>query len=64
MQKSLTTQGLTSKYTFNRPVPFSVPKILNTFTAIKTVFSDPARFKVVYQKHGYGSIMTFDEIMA
>ena len=48
MKASLTRQGLADKYIFTRPVPVSVPKILNTFTAIKTVFSNPTHFKVPY----------------
>jgi hypothetical protein len=48
MKASLTKQGIADKYTFTRPVPVSVPKILSTFTAIKTVFSDPTHFKVPY----------------
>ncbi|KAG5644792.1 hypothetical protein DXG03_007613 [Asterophora parasitica] len=39
-----------------------IPKVLNTFTGIKTVFSDPSRFKVIYEKYGYGSILMFDDI--
>jgi linoleate 10R-lipoxygenase len=62
MKDSLTKQGLAYKYTFDHPSTLSVPKVLNTFTGIKAVFSDPARFKVLYEKSGYGSIMMFDEM--
>jgi len=62
MKASLTKQGIAKKYTFDPPVALRVPKVLNTFTGIKTAFSDPSRFKVVYEKYGYGSILMFDEI--
>ena len=65
MKASLTKQGLADKYTFTRPVPVSVPKILNTFTGIKTVLSDPTRFKVPYgikdPATSGGSILDCDE---
>ncbi|KAG6915284.1 hypothetical protein DXG01_012306 [Tephrocybe rancida] len=61
MQDSLNKQGIASKYTFDHPPTLPVPKILNTFTAIKTVWNDPARFKVVYEKFGYGSPLMFDD---
>ena len=62
MKQSLATQGLTAKYKFERPQALRVPKILNTFTGIKTVFSDSLRFKVIYETTGYGSILMFDEV--
>ena len=65
MKASLTRQGIADKYTFTRPVPVSVPKILNTFTGIKTVFSDPTHFKVPYgikdPATSGGSILDCDE---
>ena len=61
MKESLTRQGLDKKYSFDRPTPLRVPKILNTFTGIKAAFSDPSRYKVVYEKYGYGSILMFDD---
>ena len=65
MKASLTKQGIAAKYTFTRPVPVSVPKILNTFTGIKTVFSDPIHFKVPYgikdPATSGGSILDCDE---
>ena len=65
MKASLTRQGVANKYTFTRPVPVSVPKILNTFTGIKTVFSDPTHFKVPYgikdPATSGGSILDCDE---
>ena len=36
-------------------------KLLNTVAAIKTAFSDPAKFKVLYAKDGYGSALLFDD---
>ncbi|KAG6859256.1 hypothetical protein C0991_001040 [Blastosporella zonata] len=62
MKDSLTHQKLEKKYTFDRPQALRVPKVLNTFTGIKAVFSDSSRFKVIYEKYGYGSILMFDEI--
>ncbi|KAG5636744.1 hypothetical protein H0H81_007002 [Sphagnurus paluster] len=62
MKTSLTAQKLTAKYTFDRPKALPVPKILNTFTGIKEVWSDPTRFKVIYEIYGYGSILMFDDI--
>jgi hypothetical protein len=61
MKDSLTRQGINKKYTFDKPIASRVPKVLNTFTGIKTAFTDPARFKVIYEKYGYGSILMFDE---
>lgn len=65
MRASLTKQGIADKYTFTRPLPVSVPKILNTFTGIKTVLSDPTRFKVPYgikdPATSGGSILDCDE---
>lgn len=62
MQDSLTRQGLAAKYTFIYPKIQPVPKILNTFMGIKAVWSDPSRFKVIYEKHGYGSMLMFDDV--
>lgn len=62
MKDSLTRRGLAEKYTFERPKTLSVPKVLNTFAGIKTAFGDPSRFKVIYEKYGYGSILMFDEL--
>jgi len=62
MKASLTRQGIASKYTFDPPVALRAPKILNTFTGIKTAFSDPTRFRVIYEKYGYGSFLMFDDI--
>lgn len=65
MQESLTRQGIANQYTFTRPVATCVPKVLNTFTGIKYVFNDPARFKTVYDMNGlgdgYGFMLNFDE---
>jgi hypothetical protein len=62
MKESLTRQGLEKKYTFDPPVTSRVAKVLNTFTGIKTAFSDPTKFKVIYEKFGYGSMLMFDDI--
>ncbi|KAG6916400.1 hypothetical protein DXG01_006979 [Tephrocybe rancida] len=61
MKDSLTKQGTTSKYSFDHPTPLPVPKVLNTFTGIKTVWNDPQRFKVAYEKVGYGSALVCDD---
>ena len=61
MQTSLTRQGLQEKYEFSPPKTIPVPKILNTLTGIKAVFSDPSRFKIIYGKVRYGSILMFDD---
>ncbi|KAG6809292.1 hypothetical protein H0H92_000805 [Tricholoma furcatifolium] len=62
MKESLHHQKLEKKYTFDRPKVQAIPKILNTFTGIKTVLNDPSHFKIIYEKHGYGSILMFDEV--
>ncbi|GLB40814.1 putative heme peroxidase [Lyophyllum shimeji] len=62
MKESLTRQGLAAKYTFDHRRIQAIPKILNTFKGIKAVWSDPSRFKVIYEKHGYGSILMFDDV--
>jgi linoleate 10R-lipoxygenase len=62
MKESLTRQGIDKKYTFEKPIPRRMPKVLNTLTGIKTAFGDPARFKVIYEKEGYGNVLTSDEI--
>jgi hypothetical protein len=62
MKASLTRLGIAEQYTFDRPSAAPECKILNTFTGIKYAFSDPTRFKVIYEKFGYGSILMFDEI--
>ncbi|KAJ6487073.1 heme peroxidase [Mycena vitilis] len=65
MKQSLTTQGIAANYTFDRPSPAPVPKVLNTFTGIKYVFNDPTRFPTVYDMsglgNGYGFMLTFDQ---
>lgn len=62
MKQSLTRQGLQDKYTFDPPIATPVPKVLNTVTGIRNVFNDPSRFKVIYEKYGYGSILMFDDV--
>ncbi|KAF5370929.1 hypothetical protein D9615_009815 [Tricholomella constricta] len=62
MKESLTRQKLAHKYTFDHPSALRIPKVLDTFTAIKSVFGDSKRFKVIYEKYGYGSILMFDDI--
>ncbi|KAG6873168.1 hypothetical protein C0995_002017 [Termitomyces sp. Mi166 len=61
MKDSLTKQGIAGKYTFDRPATLPVPKVLNTLAGIKTVWSDPKRFKVIYEKAEYGSGLVFDD---
>jgi hypothetical protein len=62
MKESLTRQGLDKKYTFDRPITSRAAKVLNTFTGIKAAFNDPSRFKVIYEKFGYGSMLMFDDV--
>ncbi|KAJ6476780.1 heme peroxidase [Mycena vitilis] len=65
MKKSLTAQGIAANYTFDRPSPAPVPKVLNTFTGIKYVFNDSARFHTVYDLsglgNGYGFMLSFEQ---
>ncbi|KAJ6585690.1 heme peroxidase [Mycena capillaripes] len=65
MKQSLTAQGIAANYTFDRPVPTPVVKVLNTFTGIKYVFNDPVRFPTVYDMkglgNGYGFMLCFDQ---
>ncbi|KAF4571708.1 hypothetical protein EYR40_008225 [Pleurotus pulmonarius] len=61
MQQSLTRQGIAQKYTFDRPITQPVPVVLKTFAAIKGVWNDPSRFKIIYEKLGYGSMLLFDD---
>ncbi|KAF5372318.1 hypothetical protein D9615_009241 [Tricholomella constricta] len=63
MKVSLAAQKLEARYTFDRPVLVPEAKILNTFTGIKHVFSDPSRFNVIYEKYGYGSFVNTDEVV-
>lgn len=64
MHDSLTRLGLVDQYTFNRPIPAPIPKVLSTFTGIKYVFNDPSRFPTVYDMkglgNGYGFMLVFD----
>jgi linoleate 10R-lipoxygenase len=62
MKGSLTRLGIAEQYTFGRPSALPECKILTTFTGIKYACGDPTRFKVIYEKIGYGSILMFDEI--
>ncbi|KAJ3993518.1 heme peroxidase [Lentinula boryana] len=64
MKDSLTRQKIADRYTFTRPVAARIPKVLNTFTGIKNVFNDPARFHTAYEMsglgNGYGFMLAFD----
>ncbi|KAG6877820.1 hypothetical protein C0993_003604 [Termitomyces sp. T159_Od127] len=61
MEDSLTRQKIAKKYTFTRPKALPITKCINTFTGIKAVFSDPSRFKVIYEIPGYGSPLVFNQ---
>ena len=65
MKESLNKQNIADRYTYTRPVPTRIPKVLNTFTGIKYVFNDPSRFNTVYDLkglgNGYGFMLVFDE---
>jgi linoleate 10R-lipoxygenase len=62
MKESLTRQGLDKKYFFDRPVPLRPFAVLNDFTAIKYAFNAPTKFKIIYNKVGYGSVLTSDDV--
>ncbi|TFK58570.1 heme peroxidase, partial [Pluteus cervinus] len=65
MKDSLTKQGTGTQYTYDRPVTARIPKVLNTFTAINTIFNDSSKFHTVYEMQalggGYGFMLVFDE---
>ncbi|KAJ7160328.1 heme peroxidase [Mycena filopes] len=65
MKESLTKQGIAADYTFDRPVPTPIVKVLNTFTGIKYVFNDSLRFPTVYDfsglGNGYGFFLGFEQ---
>ncbi|KAJ7208882.1 heme peroxidase [Mycena pura] len=64
MQTSLKKQGIAADYIFDRPVATRVPKVINTYTAIKHVCNDPARFPTIYDMsglgNGYGFMLSFN----
>ncbi|PPQ95917.1 hypothetical protein CVT26_016140 [Gymnopilus dilepis] len=62
MKESLTRRGLEHKYTFDLPQAAPVPKLLHTLTGIRNAFNDPRRFKIMYEKYGYGSVLMFDDV--
>lgn len=59
------TLGANPKYVHIRPPTRRIAKVLETYKAIGTVFSDPDTFKVVYNLgalgNGYGFFMGFDD---
>ncbi|KAF9466792.1 heme peroxidase [Collybia nuda] len=61
MKTALKAQGIDAKYNFDRPVLRNPPVVLNDFTAIKYAFDDPSKFKIIYDKVGYGSVLTSDD---
>ncbi|TFK61199.1 heme peroxidase [Pluteus cervinus] len=65
MKDSLAKQGTGAQYTYDRPVAARIPKVLNTFTAINTIFNDSSKFHTVYEMQalggGYGFMLVFDE---
>ncbi|KAI0732597.1 heme peroxidase [Fomitopsis betulina] len=66
-RQNLTKLGIADKYTYERPVAQPVPKVLNTLTGIRHVFSDPSKFVQIYTEdmkaltRGYGFMLVFDE---
>lgn len=65
MKQTLTRLGTVQDYTFDRPKPAPVTKVLNTFAAIKKVFGDPKCFPNMYDMSklggGYGFMLAFDD---
>ncbi|KAF9553362.1 heme peroxidase [Agrocybe pediades] len=61
MKESLTRRGLAKKYNFNPPQTTPEAVILNTMQGIKQAFTDPSKFKVIYERYGYGSALMFDQ---
>lgn len=64
---NLTKLGIADKYTFNRPVPQPIPKVVDTIAGIRYVFKDFNKFKVTYGTdmklltNQYGFFLTFDD---
>lgn len=64
---NLTKLGIADKYDYTRPVPQPVPKVLNTLTGIRHVFSDSTKYIQTYTKdmtmltRNYGFMLVFDE---
>ncbi|GJJ14559.1 hypothetical protein Clacol_008824 [Clathrus columnatus] len=64
---NLTKLGIVDKYTFNRPVPQPIPKIVDTISGIRYVFNDNNKFKVTYGTdmklltNQYGFFLVFDD---
>ncbi|EIM82504.1 heme peroxidase [Stereum hirsutum FP-91666 SS1] len=65
MKQTLTRMEIAQNYTFDRPQPAPVTKVLNTFAAIKKVFGDPKSFPNMYDMKGlgpgYGFMLAFDD---
>lgn len=65
MKQTLTRMEIAQNYTFDRPQPAPVTKVLNTFAAIKKVFGDPKSFPNMYDMAGlgpgYGFMLAFDD---
>ena len=65
--ENLTKLGLAASYDFTRPTPLHPVKTLNTFTGIKHVFNDPAKYKVIYGPdmnlctQGHGFLLSYDD---
>ncbi|KAF8630607.1 hypothetical protein AX15_002834 [Amanita polypyramis BW_CC] len=49
MKESLTKQGIADRYTFDRPTPVIIPKILDSSTSIRHVMNEPETFPPVYE---------------
>lgn len=66
-RQNLTKLGTVQNYSFDRPKPQPIPKIVDTLTGIRYVFGDPTKYKVTYGDdmrlltEGYGFFLVFEE---
>jgi hypothetical protein len=49
MKDNLMRQGIADRYLFDRPTAAPIPKIIDEFTPIKHVISDPIVFPPMYE---------------
>lgn len=65
MKGTLERIGNINRYKLERPIPARIPKVANTFTAIKTLFNDPIKFNVIYDLispgSGYNPMLACDD---
>ena len=64
---NLTKLGVVEKYDLARPKPQPIPKVVDTISGIRYVFTDFTKFKVPYGQdmrmltNNYGFFLVFDE---